>query len=139
MNKDIEYYLNLPYTIELIPEPEGGWFVGIRELPGCMTDVETREEVLQEIDQIKREWLEIALEEGLAIPEPRLEEEYSGKFNLRVPRTLHRKLVEAAEKDNVSLNAFCTSALAEAVGRAGSVDVSQRPSYPPSFLVSTRK
>src|SRR4030067_2471924 len=120
MNKDIDYYMSLPYTIDLIPEPEGGWFVGIKELPGCMTDTDTREEALREIDQIKREWLEIALEEGLSIPEPRLDEEHSGKFNLRVPKTLHRKLVEAAELDGVSLNTFFTSALAEAVGRVGS-------------------
>ena len=139
MNKDIDYYMSLPYTIELIPEPEGGWFVGIKELPGCMTDADTREEALREIDQIKREWLEIALEEGLSIPEPRLDEEHSGKFNLRVPKTLHRKLVEAAELDGVSLNTFCTSALAEAVGRVGSGEAAQLPSYPPSFLVTTRK
>jgi antitoxin HicB len=117
MNKDLDYYLNLPYTIELIPEPGGGWFVGIKELPGCMTDVDSPEEALREINEIKREWLEIALEEGLTIAEPKLDEEYSGKFNLRVPKSLHRKLAEAAEADGVSLNTYCATALGEAVGQ----------------------
>jgi antitoxin HicB len=85
-----------------------------------MTDADTREEALEEIDQIKREWLEIALEEGIQIAEPKLEEEYSGKFNLRVGRSLHCKLVEAAEREGVSLNHFCSEALAEAVGRYNS-------------------
>ena len=73
--KNIDYYMSLPYTIELIPEPEGGWFVGVKELPGCMTDVNTPEEAVSEIRAVMHGWLEIALEEGHPIPEPRLEEE----------------------------------------------------------------
>jgi predicted RNase H-like HicB family nuclease len=40
-----------------------------------MTDVDTSEEAVSEIRQVMRGWLEIALEEGHPIPEPRLEEE----------------------------------------------------------------
>ena len=61
-------------------------------------------------------WIKGELEDGEDIPEPRQEEEYSGKFNTRLPKSLHRKLVEAAERDGVSLNQWITSALAEAVG-----------------------
>jgi antitoxin HicB len=125
MAKDLAYYLNLPYTTELIPEPGGGWYVGIRELPGCMTEVDSPEEALAEIGQLQREWLEIALEEGHPIPEPQDEQEFSGKFNLRVPKSLHRKLSEAAEREGVSLNQFCSTALGEAVGGA-------RPAKSPS-------
>jgi hypothetical protein len=32
-------YLMLSYTIEVIPD-EGTWFVQIRELPGCMIEVD---------------------------------------------------------------------------------------------------
>lgn len=120
MNKNIEYYLELPYTIEIIPESNGGWFVAIKELPGCMTEADTPEEGLQEIRELQVEWLQIAMEDGLPIPEPRNEDGYSGNFRLRVPRSLHRKLVENAKWDNVSLNTFCVTALAEAVGYRGS-------------------
>ena len=34
MDKKVEYYMNLPYTIEMRQEPEGGWFVRIKELRG---------------------------------------------------------------------------------------------------------
>ena len=27
MNKTLEYYLAQPYTIELVPDPDEGWFV----------------------------------------------------------------------------------------------------------------
>jgi antitoxin HicB len=118
MDKDVVDYLGLPYTIELVPEPGGSWYVGIRELPGCMTEAGTPEEGLAEIRQLQREWLEIALEAGHPIPEPRREQEFSGKFNLRVPKGLHRKLAEAAEQEGVSLNQYCSAVLAEAVGGA---------------------
>nr|WP_302848012.1 toxin-antitoxin system HicB family antitoxin [Paenibacillus sp. OK003] len=35
------------------------------------------------------------------------EDKYSGKFNLRVPRSLHRQLVERAAAEDVSLNQYC--------------------------------
>ncbi len=43
-------------------------------------------------------WLEVSLEQGDAIPEPRSEAEYSGKFVVRVPRSLHRDLAETGRK-----------------------------------------
>lgn len=116
MNKDIDYYLELPYTIEIIPESSGGWFVAIKELPGCMTEADSPEEGLEEIRELQAEWLQIALEDGLPIPEPKSDGQYSGNFRLRVSRSLHHKLVESAEQDNVSLNTYCVTALAEAVG-----------------------
>jgi antitoxin HicB len=116
MEKNLDDYLELPYTRELIPEPEGGWFVRIKELPGCMSQGETPEEALEMIDDAMVGWLEAALAHGLAIPEPRGDEDYSGKFVVRVPRSMHRKLVEQAGEDGVSLNQWIVAALAEVLG-----------------------
>ncbi|HSQ27394.1 MAG TPA: type II toxin-antitoxin system HicB family antitoxin [Anaerolineales bacterium] len=69
MEKNLDYYLGLPYTIELIQEPQGGYFVDVKELTGCMTIAESSEKALAEIQVLKREWLEIALEERIPIPE----------------------------------------------------------------------
>jgi antitoxin HicB len=118
MEKTIDYYMNLPYTIELQCDPEHGWFVRVRELRGCMSAGDTAEEALAMIQEAKAGWLEVALEEGLAIPEPRAEEDYSGKFVVRVPRSLHRQLVEAAALDGVSLNQYINVALAQAVAQS---------------------
>jgi antitoxin HicB len=116
MDKTIEYFMNLPYTRELTPVPEGGWFVRIKELPNCMSQGDTPEEALRMIGDAMRGWIEVELEDGEQIPEPRVEEEYSGKFNTRVPKSLHRKMVEAADREGVSLNQWINTALAEAVG-----------------------
>ena len=61
-------------------------------------------------------WLESALDHNMTIPEPRMDEDYSGKFVVRLPKLLHRKLVEQAEEDGVSLNQWIVAALAEMIG-----------------------
>jgi antitoxin HicB len=118
MDKNLDYYSNLPYTIELTPSEGEGWFVRVKELPGCMSQGDTAEEALEMIQEAKTLWLGVALEDGLAIPQPRPEEEYSGKFVVRLPRSLHRELVERAQEEGVSLNQFVSTSLARVVGTA---------------------
>lgn len=69
-NKPLDYYLSLPYPIELIPDEDGYWFAQIPLLPGCMTQGASRAEALEMIDEAKILWLETALGEGINIPEP---------------------------------------------------------------------
>jgi len=117
MDKTIDYYVNLPYTIELQQFPDEGWSVRVKELPGCMSQGDTAEEALTMIQEAMLLWLEVALEDGLPIPEPRPIEDYSGKFVVRVPRSLHRDLVESANREGVSLNQYINVALARSVGQ----------------------
>jgi antitoxin HicB len=117
MEKTVDYYMNLPYTIELQRDPEEGWFVRVKELPGCMSQGDTAEEALTMIQDAMLAWLEVALEDGLPIPEPRSDEDYSGKFVVRMPRSLHRDLVEMADREGVSLNQYINVTLARSVGR----------------------
>jgi len=121
MEKTLDYYMNLPYTIELRQDPEEGWFVRVKELRGCMSQGDTAEEAVAMIREAMELWLEVALEDGLPIPEPRPEEDYSGKFVVRVPRSLHRELVDSAKREGVSLNQYINVALARATGRAVSL------------------
>ncbi len=86
-----------------------------------MSDGDTPEEAATMIQEAIELWLEVALEEGAPIPEPRPESDYSGKFVVRVPRSLHRELVETAEQEGVSLNQYINVALARTVGRLGSL------------------
>jgi predicted RNase H-like HicB family nuclease len=69
--KTLEYYLNLPYPILLIPDPEDGtWYAKIPLLPGCMSDGETPEEAIANLREAQTLWLEVSLDEGDEIPEP---------------------------------------------------------------------
>jgi antitoxin HicB len=116
MIKTFKYYLSLPYTRELIPDPTGVWFIRIKELPGCMSQGSTPEEAIRMIDDAMRGWLEVSIEDGDPIPEPRPDEEFSGKFVVRVPKSLHRKLVEIADGEEISLNQYINVTLSSAVG-----------------------
>lgn len=108
--KTIEYYLSLPYRLEIIPDTEeGGYGARYPELPGCITCAETMEEVIRNAEDAKREWLLSALEDGMEIFEP-VEEganQYSGQFKLRIPKILHKTLAEHAKKEGISMNQYC--------------------------------
>jgi predicted HicB family RNase H-like nuclease len=51
-------------------------------------------------------WLETKLANGFPVPEPIDEGQYSGKFVLRLPKSLHARLAMEAEKEGVSLNQY---------------------------------
>jgi antitoxin HicB len=72
--KTLNYYLSLPYPIELIPDRRGYWFAQIPLLEGCMTQGSSRVEALEMLDEAKALWLETALAEEIEIPEPNLSE-----------------------------------------------------------------
>lgn len=52
-NKTLQAYLTMPYTIEIIPD-DGAWFVQIKELKGCMTQVDHWDDILTAIEEAKR-------------------------------------------------------------------------------------
>ena len=68
--KNLEYYMALPYTIELTPDVDGYWFAEVPLLEGCMTNGNSWDDALQMIEDAKRAWLNTALDKKLPIPEP---------------------------------------------------------------------
>lgn len=114
MARDLSYYLSLNYRYELEADPEdGGFFASHPELPGCFAQGETADEAIEELDAAREVWLEVRLQDGLPIPEPREEDEFSGKLTLRLPPSLHRSLSEQAAQEQTSLNSWITLVLAE--------------------------
>jgi antitoxin HicB len=110
---ELRHYMSLPYRIELIPD-EGGVVARIPDLPGCMSSGDTAEEALKGLEEVKELWLQARLKAGHSIPAPTHEaSEYSGKFVLRVPKSLHRSLDERANAENMSLNSYLLYLLTE--------------------------
>jgi len=72
--KNLDYYLALPYTIELTPDEDGYWFASIPLLKGCITNGNSREDALFMIDDAKNLWLTTAIDLGMPIPEPEREQ-----------------------------------------------------------------
>jgi antitoxin HicB len=105
----------LPWTRELVPDDDG-YFARIQELDGCLSEGATAADALANLEEALTCWLEAAIEQGAPIPRPRSElDEYSGRFSVRVPRTLHRALATLADREHVSLNQLITTLLASGV------------------------
>jgi antitoxin HicB len=115
--KEIQRIASLPYARELTPNKDGTWFARIVEFPGCMTEGDTPGDALKNLSDAMVSWIEVRLEDGDPIPEPS-PTEFSGKFVVRVPKSLHRDIVLHADREGVSLNQFVATQLARSVGRA---------------------
>jgi len=106
--KTIDYYLNLPYKLEIVPDMhEGGFAARYPELPGCITVGDTLEAVVKNVNDAKIEWITAALEDGNTIPEPSSYDDYSGQFKLRLPKSLHKLLADRSKEEGVSMNQYC--------------------------------
>lgn len=112
MRQPLAFYLAQPYAYIVEPDPAaGGFVISFPELPGCLTQVEEAAEIAPMAAEIRELWLESAWQQDLDIPLP-APIEYSGKFVVRLPRSLHRSLVASAERDGISLNAYISTMLA---------------------------
>jgi predicted RNase H-like HicB family nuclease len=106
---NVNDYMKLPYTFitrHIVDESGDYYFVKVQELDGCMSDGTTVEEAYENIHEAMEGWIETALERGVPIPEPIDTEQYSGRFVIRLPKSLHAKLAVEAGKEGVSLNQY---------------------------------
>ena len=106
--KELNDYLKMSYRMEIIEDKdEGGFVVSFPDLPGCITCGESVEYAVANAADAKKAWLEAALEEGIEIHEPDSLDDYSGQFKLRIPRSLHRSLMEHSKREGISMNRYC--------------------------------
>lgn len=115
--KNLGYYLDLNYEIKIrkLTEDEGGgWLAEIPLLPGCMSDGETVEEAVTNLNDAKKCWIETMLELGRPIPEPT--DSFSGQLRVRMPKSLHKALADKAKEEDISLNQLIIYHLARGVG-----------------------
>jgi antitoxin HicB len=124
MTKDIkeqvDYYASLPYTIYIKQKNDQGTYyvAGYVELPDLFFTGDTPEEALAELESIKRDWIETHLKLGNKMPEPLKANDYSGKINIRLPKSLHARLAILAELEGVSLNQLMVSELSKSAAHS---------------------
>jgi len=120
MTRSVEQYLELPYTFVVVHDVDvdgnQGWVAEVEELPGCISQGQTPEEAITRVRDAMSGWIAVALEDGVDIPVPEDDGEFSGRFLVRLPTSLHADLARSAGREGVSLNSFVTGALAGAVG-----------------------
>ena len=115
--KNVAYYMTLPYTTVLRRDEDNDVIARIEELPGCVAHGSDEAEAIENLREMQRLWLDVSIENRHYIPMPAAESALpSGKWVQRVPRSLHYRLVQMAQRENVSLNQLVTSLLSLAAG-----------------------
>ena len=108
--------MKLKYKIDLIWDSEDDIYVAqVPELDGCMSHGKTEFEALRNVEKAIEGWIKTAKEFKMKIPEPIPQKKFSGTFNIRVPKDVHRHLALKAAGERVSLNHLVSQILAKAV------------------------
>jgi len=106
---NIQDYRHLPYNylIKQIQDESGSYFhASVLEFDGCQSTGESMHEAYESLMEAMEGWIETKLEKGFPVPAPFENGKYSGKFSVRLPKSLHARLVIEAEKEGVSLNQY---------------------------------
>lgn len=95
-----------PFEVRPLTEDEGGGFlVTFPDLPGCMADGATIEDAIAEAADAETSWLSTKEELGLT--------DVSGRFMVRIPKSLHARLQARARQEGVSMNTLAVNYLSE--------------------------
>lgn len=109
MKKNVQEYMKLPYNyiVQPVIDESGTYFYAhILEFDGCQSTGETFEEAYENLKEAMEGWIETKLENGFEVPLPVGYDDFSGKFVVRIPKSLHYKLSVEAEREGVSLNQY---------------------------------
>ncbi|MBI4837778.1 MAG: toxin-antitoxin system HicB family antitoxin [Nitrospirae bacterium] len=101
------------FEIIIEPNEEGGFYARIPDMPSIFTGGITEIEALKNAKAAIKDYLEICKKDKLPVPQPK-----SGKFNVRVPKDLHRVLTRKASEEGVSLNQLIVYLLSLSLGKA---------------------
>jgi len=112
--KNLEYYLNLPYTYIIEWSDVDECFLGsVVELERNMTCGQTREEVLVNLKEALVSYITTSLDNNMEIPEPLKIENFKGSITYRTSKERHYKLAKQAKLYGKSINAFIDEAISE--------------------------
>ncbi|MCC8407010.1 MAG: type II toxin-antitoxin system HicB family antitoxin [Rickettsia endosymbiont of Ecitomorpha arachnoides] len=99
------------FTIELFKDTDGDWLARFEELPNVSAFGKSPEKALQELQQAWTLMKESYLSYNQSIPLAPSRKEYSGQFNIRVDKRVHRALALEALRAKISLNALVSQKL----------------------------
>lgn len=102
------------YTYRVTWSEEDQEYVGLcAEFPSLSWLAGSQEETLKGIRQVTAEVVEDMRLNGEPIPEPLALKPFSGKFLVRVPPDIHRRLALEAAEAGVSLNRLASAKLSQ--------------------------
>ena len=103
------------YTLNVYLDDDGEYLAHFVEMPDVSAFGESPEEAILELQTAWEGVKESYQKHGEPIPVAPARKEYSGQFNVRIDRRLHRALAMEAAKAGISLNAIVSQKLARSV------------------------
>jgi predicted HicB family RNase H-like nuclease len=101
------------FTVNILLDEDGDWLAHLVELPSVSAFSESPEKA---VDELRLAWegvKESYRKHGESIPVAPRKKNYSGQFNVRLDKRLHRALAVEAAQVGVSLNALVAQKLAK--------------------------
>ena len=107
-----------PFEIRPLTADEGGGFlISYPDFSECISDGETVEETLKNGQDALKATIATLKSKALPVPTPNSGGIASGKFVVRVPKTIHAQLTTRAKSEGVSLNTLVVTFIAQGLGR----------------------
>ena len=107
------------YRLEIRPVAKnegGGFLVTMPDLPGCMSDGETYEKAIANARDAFEGWIEAWQQMGRKVPVPNTDDDDDPtKFVLRMPHSLHVRVMATATAEGVSANMLLSTIIAEGI------------------------
>lgn len=107
------------YRFEIRPlsaEDGGGLLISFPDLPGLFSDGDSYEEAIANGREAFVEWIEGWQEMGRKVPLPSADDDIDpAKFVLRMPHSMHLRVMATAAAEGVSANLLLTTIIAEGI------------------------
>lgn len=105
------------YIVKVTPLSKvdgGGFIASVEEIPGCVSDGQTREEAIENLRGAFDDVIAALGDWGQSVPAGKAKA--PAQFLFRPSRTMYERMKLQAEEDGVSLNAFVAEAVAMRIG-----------------------
>jgi predicted HicB family RNase H-like nuclease len=111
------------FSIHIVTDSDDDYVAHFVELPNVSASGGTAEEAIAELKIAWEAMKESYRKHGDEIPIAPTRKEYSGQFNVRVDKRIHRALAIEAARAGISLNALIAQRLSQVVSNAYDTDI----------------
>ena len=112
-----------PYPMRVYFDGEvGEWVAQVVDLPGCIGAGDSANEAVEAAIKFIPDWIALAQERGTTVSPPMEGLDASGKFVVRLPKSLHARLQDRAATEQTSLNQIAVQYLSEGLSRSETAD-----------------
>jgi predicted HicB family RNase H-like nuclease len=101
------------FTVNVFLDEDGDWLAHFAELPSVSAFADKPEKAVKELKKVWELLKESYHESGEPIPVAPANKNYSGQFNVRIDKRIHKALAVEAAQAGISLNALVTQKLAK--------------------------